>query len=530
MALNKPLDADTIRRAGGTTAQQARRQRLASRLRSAAGNYELPAQVPCVIEGLAQRATATAYAEGVFVAQNATVLRCIKGGTSSAAASLALSDPAYLVDNTCIWAVFGYIAPVAFANSLPLVLGQLFAANGMLFKVTVAGTTHASNPAPDSIAGGTHGTVSYIYSGPQELPVVSCAIEATPAGSFTARAGWAAGALSPNCTVRGGTPVPSTAVNPTTLALLVSASADGVAPYGITDMGAGSLLYQTDAPVFYLRTYHADFGAMHWIDGKLVAFTYAPTQFQARNFKFDATGLRRSMRNVRHKLPSVLQIASVFATAADTVRHWNGYSSLRAVLVGDSFYERGSTGTGGWLGDMLGIEDWRIAASGGTGILQPNTPLSRVNFTNRFSQDVIAHDPHLVVLALSGNDVEGIPASFTAQNVIAAAMALVDRVHNETGGEVVVIGLWNNRAPITAGTGFEIDTGVQAACAAKGVPFIPYRDLLTDGGFVGTTVGTGTSRNMTSVDGVHPSVPQGQRLRADYLVPRIIEAIEGLAS
>lgn len=494
---------------------------LNSLIRTTPGKYELPELVPCAITGITARATATAYTLGTFRTQDALVLNCIKAGTSSGSATLTITDPAYIVDNTTIWAVFGKLAPVAFANNLAMAKGQEFAAGGLMYEVTVAGTTHASDPAPSLPAGGTHGGVTYAYIGKQTLPLVTSGADggAAPSGT-TSQAGW----NSTKFTVKGGS---LAQVSPNQRGTLVSVNPDGAGAYAYNDNGSGSMLYQTDAPLWSLQYYSWDNGSYHWIDGRLAAFTYATGTFAVRHIAFDATGLPRATRNVRHKIDQSMQLMGIFAKGDDTLRPWSGYSPLKAVSLGDSFCESKDSWPGR-VGDLLGIEDWRVSGLGGTGVLRANG--ASVNYRDRLTVDCIAHNPDIVLICSTQNDQNGVPGTYSVQDVIDTFAAMVARIRSETKAEVVCMGMWNNRGPLASGTAYDIDVGIEALCTTLGVPYIKWRDLLTDGGYVGALSGTGSSGRHTGQDGVHPATPYGARLRARDAAPRILGAIEGLAA
>ncbi|WP_336978300.1 SGNH/GDSL hydrolase family protein [Altererythrobacter fulvus] len=487
-----------------------RRRRLADSLRATMGRYEVPRFVPCVVAGIAQRATATAYAYGALVAQDAWVLRCIKAGASGASAMLSLADPDYIADGAAVWAVQGRLAPVPFANNLAMAKGQQFATGGMMFEVTVAGTTHAADAAPSAPSGGTHGSVTYVYVGRQELPLVYLVEGAAPAGTSQQAA------CSDNAKIaaRGGVKVDAYPNNGT-VGTIMSQSWDGAA----LARGQGSWLWQTDAPLAAIRGFMQLFGDHIWVDGRIVANVTQTAAAAYRQIVIDSTGLSRRMRTIRHRSGSVTGILGIWATGFDTVRAWSGYSPLRIVSLGDSFTE--GYGFTSYLSDMLGVEDWWVQGMGDTGIL--DTGPGRANWTERLTLDVISRDPDIVLIPLSQNDGPG-----EATNIAFAAM--LDRIRNETHAEVVVVGVWNNRGPLTSGNAYALDTDLQAICAAKGVPYIKWRDLLTDGGYVGAAAGTGNSKFYTTYDGTHPTAPAGMHFRASYLAPRFLEAVEGLAA
>ncbi len=501
------------------TASKARRQQLARRLRECCGKYEMPQYPPCLVEGIAARATSTAYSEGAFAYQDKWVLRCIKAGTSSASATITLfNDPRYIEDGTAIWAVFGKLAPVAFDNSLAMVLGQQFASNGLLFEVTSAGTTHASDPAPSAPEGGTHGTVDYVYVGPQTLPIVTLET-AGPSGTTLQEA-----YNSENVTITGCTPV----VTATTRYVLASASSDGVSPYSTSDGGGGVVMYQTDSPLHGVWFYNVDYGSFHWVDGNLAAFIVSSATVQSRWVTYDCSGLPSAMRCYKHRFDVAVQYRGVYATGADTVRA-AGMETPSVISIADSFAETTRQWTA-YLGDLLGIDNHRISGRGGTGVLWPNTGLSRVNYVDRLTQDVIDHNPDVVLIQLSGNDGAGVSAEdFTVADVADALGGMLDRLSAETNAEAVVVGVWNSQTELTSGTLYDINTACAAVCAAKGVPFIDWSDLMTPGGYIGGPSGTGNSKFYTRPDGIHPSTPYGDRFRADFIAPRLLDAVEGLA-
>jgi len=177
---------------------------------------------------------------------------------------------------------------------------------------------------------------------------------------------------------------------------------------------------------------------------------------------------------------------------------------LRGIVFGDSYVEGVGASTqfdGEYmqLGYALGIDDWRLSGSGGTGLVQVNG--ARVNYVNRLAADVIAQGPFdVVVIHGTGNDggLSGISANLTT---------ILDALDAQMPYALqVVMGAWTRRTNDT--TNNAVSTDMQAALVGRSaarVKFIDKSTWITGTGKVGATVGDGNADRYLANDGVHRS-------------------------
>lgn len=481
----------------------AKKQLAANR---ASGRYRLPDLLP-VIGAVPARANTTAYSVGDRVTVGVWVLYCEKAGTSGGSAPT-ITREAPITDGTVIWIVWGYLGTVAFSNSLALEEGRLFASDGKLYRVTAAGTTHASNPGPTTAAAGTSGTVSYVYAGEQTLPIITSDVSA-PSGCSSRAAAYAARTLlSGNYTNNR----------------LQSVSHDGNA-YSTNNGGGGYLAWSTDAPLWALVGYTIHNGIYVWIDGELAAWCYDSSGYNTKYLTLNASNLRRKMRDIRFDLSNAnSHTYEIQAKATDTFTPYKPASPFKAVFMGDSYAEFYSSKCfANHIGDALGIEDFRVSGLGTTGIHYPG---SYVNYVNRFTVDCIDHDPDLVIIQGTMNDQNGMPG-YDEDAVAASLETLISRVQSETTrGRCIYITSWNIGPAVNANTA-AINAACSAMAAAHGVPVVDWSSFVTDGGTIAAPDGAGSSDIIVGSDGVHPSL-WGHRAHAQYLAPRLIEAMETL--
>lgn len=208
---------------------------------------------------------------------------------------------------------------------------------------------------------------------------------------------------------------------------------------------------------------------------------------------------------------------SIWAAAADT---------YKGIAIGDSFAEgTGATyeadGCFQQTGRLLGIADWRVCGSGGTGFVQTSSSPVRANFQTRLSQDVLLRSPFdLVLLAVSGNDTGNTATLAAATSTLLTQI----RAYNPTA-KIIVLGTW--RPSDAAESAYNaVDAAVQAGITASGVScyWISQVGWITGSGKVGATTGTGNADFYTSNDGVHPS-PAGHDYRAQRMAYEIKRAL-----
>jgi lysophospholipase L1-like esterase len=166
---------------------------------------------------------------------------------------------------------------------------------------------------------------------------------------------------------------------------------------------------------------------------------------------------------------------------------------LRLVVLGDSFTEgtgatNAATGFAPMLAHELGVEDYRISGSGGTGWDQENVSLSRIDYRDRWAYDMIAAAPDVAVVVGSINDGPKDPAT-----VAARMLASVQDLRAARPGCLIhVFGPQDVSAPSAPLAGVvTLDTAMQAALEGAGIEGAWYHSLL---GVAFTKIG----------DGVHP--------------------------
>lgn len=494
---------------------------LRSALASAPSAYQFPAALPVL--GVAQWQAGTAYSSG-FIAVGNRVYNLLKAGTSAGGSGPSGFDPV-IQDGTCYWSYVGYLAPVAYANSQSLYADQLVYNAGKVFRATNDGTTASSGsgPTPGSL---TDGGVTFAYEGPQTLPLITN--NGSASSGFVSRVAWD----SPKVTVFGGTLVRQGA---NARAGIASRSGDGLAYSESNGEGGGSIYIATDAPkVDYTFTGSGTFNV--WVGGQYLALVHVTTTSQRYlTLDFSAFGRPRVGRVLRFEQPFSIKFAGFFATNTDSFWAYTPRVKVKGTLVGDSF--AGGSAFRPWcllysvrLAHLLGIEDFRVAAIGGTGVLATNGSL--VNYRDRFTQDVINQAPDLVIIQQTANDAGPINASTeTLATLAVAQQGLIDRVKNELPlAHQISLGVWNNRGPLASapsGLATLIDAQAQTIAASSGVPFIYWGDYLDDGGFVSSVTGTGNSSIYTG-DGTHPTCPPGDSYRAQRLLPQFADVIAAL--
>lgn len=473
--------------------------------------FSLPDEIPCY--GVPARANLTAVSLFTPIAIDNRVYWVIDAGTTGAAPPTATKSN-YIVDGSAVLAYIGYLAPVAYANNLALVLDQLFVANGRVYRVTVAGTTSGAGSGPTLPTGGTDGTVDYAYVSEQTMPIVTEAGSAP--GGTTEQVAWD----SAKMTKLGGTFV-QIGANPR--GALFSASPDGNA-YTTGSGGGGVFATVTDAPLWAFAYFNRA-QALCFVDGQLAAYVYNQTA-AGRYITFDSRGMVRKAREYRIDVDQQTQFFGCYATGADSFDAYVPKNGRKAVIITDSFGGYHPFGYTNRLGHQLGIEDWRIASMGGTGVLWTG---GLVNYGGRFTVDVINHNPDYVIIQLTQNDRQGVIAgTFTEAQVKAATGALIDRCRNEIpNAQVLLMPVWNNRGALT-GIELTLYNDAVALAAEKNVPLIDWSAFSTDGGFAGSLSGSGNSGQYIAGDGTHPTY-HGHWNRADRLEPLFAPHLDGNA-
>lgn len=289
---------------------------------------------------------------------------------------------------------------------------------------------------------------------------------------------------------------------------------------------SGAIEFWSDAPTIEIRAVseyarvYVDQGA-----GLQLVGTPAGTGGSTRYLKI-VWGEGRLPRFYRVELSSasIAYFHSVYVAAQDTVWAANA-DTFKGIAIGDSFVEgTGATyeadGCFQQLGRLLGIADWRVCGSGGTGFVQTSASPARGNLQTRLNQDVLLRSPFdLVVLAASGNDTGNV-ATLPA----ATASILTQIRQYNPSAKIIVLGTW--RPLDTAEAAYNaVDDAVRSGITASGVrcSFISQVGWITGAGKVGATTGTGNADFYTSSDGVHPS-QAGHDYRAQRMAYEIKRA------
>lgn len=512
-----------------SNSKQALKDRLLRAHARGQSTYTFPGAFPVL--GATPRADAASVAVGAIQSVGSSVYLAIgttgaftTGTTGTGTAPTGTGN--HIVDGSVVWGYLGYLAPVAFANSASLAADQLVYSGGNVYRVVASGTTAASGGGPTPAAL-TSGTVTFAYEGVQTLPLMT--VNAAAQGGFTQRVTWNDDTKR---TILGGTMVQNAA---NARGGIVSRSGNGGPYTEANGEGGGFLFSVSDAPKLdFTATGIGAYTA--WVDGQIVALVVRTVVTQHYlDFDFSAVRAPRRVRTFRFDLPFPTKFAGFFATATDTFSSYSPAENVRAVLVADSF--GGGSTARPWcllysvrLSHWMGIEDFRIAAIGGTGIVNPG---ALVPYGARFTQDVIVHNPDLVIIQQSNNDGSYITAgSATLETLRVAQVALVDRVRNELPNAFqIALGNWNNRGPLA--TSDAVSSGIneqaRAIALAANIPFVDWSNYLTDGGYVGHGSGTGNSLFLTG-DGTHPTggVGGGDEYRANRLNIDMRPAIRAL--
>jgi lysophospholipase L1-like esterase len=204
---------------------------------------------------------------------------------------------------------------------------------------------------------------------------------------------------------------------------------------------------------------------------------------------------------------------SVYVGATDSIWASTPYP-VNAICMGDSFTEptfgdatpvdKRFDGMAQRLGRLLGIQDFRICGSGGTGFVQTNVPTGRGNFQTRLSADVLTKGPFdLVILFGSGND-----GGNTATLPAATANLLTQIRAGNPNAKIIVVGSWRKGSDAGLDAYYDaVDVAIRAGIDLSGVPcgFISQAGWITGTGKTGALTGVGNADLFTGADGTHPT-------------------------
>ena len=168
-----------------------------------------------------------------------------------------------------------------------------------------------------------------------------------------------------------------------------------------------------------------------------------------------------------------------------------GDAGPRMLIAADSFGE--PTGpTYEWLGPIqllaeeMGIRELWNTSSGGTGWLQTRASPARINFLDRFDNDVLAVNADVYLIWNGYNDIaDGNDA--TIQTQASAKIAALKAAHPKA--KIYIIGPPDNGAPSAPGASWlSMNAAMEAVATANGVGFIDLQGV-----------------EFTEADGIHPN-------------------------
>lgn len=266
--------------------------------------------------------------------------------------------------------------------------------------------------------------------------------------------------------------------------------------------------FDHDGDDFELKLYATAISARVrvWVDGQptSAALTAAGATGD-RKLRAQFTG--RAVRRIVVELQDGMYFGGVWRAPTDTISYPAYGSPVKFAVLGDSFaYGTGAAVRGvGYvhnLGRLLGWQDTAAIAAGGTGYVQTNAPEG--NYSDRLP-DVVTFGPDILLVTGSQND-----QSKTAGAVQTAAQTLVDSIRAQLPGVLLIMsGLLYPATPDSPKV--VVNTEVQAAAVAKGVPFIDTQSAawFYGTGISGTPNGTGNADyyrgGTTGADASHPT-------------------------
>jgi lysophospholipase L1-like esterase len=279
-----------------------------------------------------------------------------------------------------------------------------------------------------------------------------------------------------------------------------------------------ALEFVTDAPLFDLHVRSVSQSITVYVDGQRAATVTLPGGGGNNYVAVDST--TRRMRHFRFESNDLRSAGIVLGAAADSVIR-PGRRGPRVAVVGDSYTE----GTGAttrttaypWvMARAMGWSDIWQSGSGGTGYLATG-PSPRVKYRDRIDNDVLDHDPDLVIVTGGRND-----AAFSDSAVGAEALLLFQQIA-ATGAALVVVGPWFHGTPDSVILSRR--DAIEAACATAGGLFLDPLDppLVTGTGNVGDTNNDGNADFLTGADAVHPT-QDGHDALGLWLAARLADA------
>jgi len=242
-------------------------------------------------------------------------------------------------------------------------------------------------------------------------------------------------------------------------------------------------------------------------------------------------------RRLRFDFNSGFAFGGIRVPSTATVQATQRALGPKVMLIGDSQAEGTGTATnftgyGDRLSQMMGWRDLTMSGSGGTGLLNDASGL-KLTYGERVQTDVIDHDPAIVLVQLTGNDMAG---GFDDSAYVTALADLLDAlVTGLPDATIVVIWPWHDNGFPPAELLAMRDIGVAQATAhglvhidALGGP-IPFSGNTADYADTGWITGTGDAGNpqgdgnadtYISADSTHFS-----QAGHDYMGQRLAQAL-----
>ena len=277
--------------------------------------------------------------------------------------------------------------------------------------------------------------------------------------------------------------------------------------------GYGAIQFMTDAPAIEwqglyetIRIFVDELDGKGWqlagqsITGDYNDMYYVPISFGTRK-----------MRCYRIE-SGYAQFSGIKTAATDTLLPLES-QTLNAGIMGDSFVEgSGSTypqldGYPRKLAWLLGLPKLRISGSGSTGIVKSVS--GRVNYQDRFDIDMLSHELDIGFIQCTGND-----GDYSEAEQVEGLQSLISR-SRAAGVVPIVIGPWDTAA--VRPDAIAANAALKAATLAANTIYLDWYGLITGGGHVGATTGTGNGDFLIcAADTTHPS-DIGAVVRADFL-------------
>jgi lysophospholipase L1-like esterase len=230
-----------------------------------------------------------------------------------------------------------------------------------------------------------------------------------------------------------------------------------------------------------------------WVDGQPISASMT-TVGAIGNRKVSVDFGSRAVRRVTLELSDGLYFGGFWRSPTGTVSAPRDGSPVKLAVLGDPLaYGTGTAirvnGYVHSLGRLLGWQNTAPIAAGGTGVVQDSTTGSNEkNYVMRLP-DAVAFNPDVLIVAGSQND-----QNKTAGTVQTAMQGLIDSIRSQLPNTLLIVtGLLYPATPDSPKA--LVNTEMQAAAVAKGVPFI---DTQTVPWFFGTGFSAGAGNGVSA--------------------------------